>query len=152
MFLQSLPLKFTSLLSWITGLVLRYFMLVPSINLTPSLTVLILFAADTIHRMTTLPWVYMSPLPPFPYPLGEAGVTCNFLSNTYCPVVKDEVMKYTLRMPIQDFMTAVSSFIIKRFPKYLLDFFLYHRGCVNSHSQTWYNSLWKLKSQIYYKE
>ncbi|XP_047538566.1 NPC intracellular cholesterol transporter 2 [Vanessa atalanta] len=35
------------------------------------------------------------------YDLGPNAVTCNFLTNTYCPVLKDEVIQYTLKMYIE---------------------------------------------------
>ncbi|XP_050353425.1 uncharacterized protein LOC126775490 [Nymphalis io] len=35
------------------------------------------------------------------YDLGANAVTCNFLTNTYCPVIKDEVIQYTLKMYIE---------------------------------------------------
>ncbi|KAJ8712845.1 hypothetical protein PYW08_008149 [Mythimna loreyi] len=56
-----------------------------------------------VHRMRTAAWAYLSIIP-FPYDLQEKSETCNFLVNTYCPVVEGEVVMYTLRMPIEEFM------------------------------------------------
>ncbi|CAK1545992.1 unnamed protein product [Leptosia nina] len=42
------------------------------------------------------------------YPLGENGRTCNFLSNTYCPILKDEIVQYTLRMHIERIFPTVA--------------------------------------------
>ncbi|CAH0595219.1 unnamed protein product [Chrysodeixis includens] len=58
-------------------------------------------APETIHRMRTFATAILPPLPAFNYPLFSNGETCNFLTNTYCPVVKGEVIQYTLRMYIQ---------------------------------------------------
>ncbi|XP_047033068.1 uncharacterized protein LOC124639669 [Helicoverpa zea] len=63
-------------------------------------------APNTIRTMRTLAVAYIpSPLGniPFPYGLGDNAETCNFLTNTYCPVVQGEVIQYTLRMYIESF-------------------------------------------------
>ncbi|KAF9408347.1 hypothetical protein HW555_011936 [Spodoptera exigua] len=56
-------------------------------------------APRTIHTMTTHATAFM--LFPILYPLGEARHTCNYLTNTYCPLVQDEIVQYTLQMFIQ---------------------------------------------------
>uniref|UniRef100_A0A2A4JDD2 MD-2-related lipid-recognition domain-containing protein n=1 Tax=Heliothis virescens TaxID=7102 RepID=A0A2A4JDD2_HELVI len=56
--------------------------------------------------MTTLATAYLTTIlgtVPIPYGLGENAVTCNFLTNTYCPVVGGEVIQYTLNMYIESF-------------------------------------------------
>uniref|UniRef100_A0A2A4JD07 MD-2-related lipid-recognition domain-containing protein n=1 Tax=Heliothis virescens TaxID=7102 RepID=A0A2A4JD07_HELVI len=59
-------------------------------------------APRVIRRMETLAAAFLPPLiNNQPYPLGENAVTCNFLENTYCPIVKGEVIKYTLKMHIE---------------------------------------------------
>ncbi|XP_026740552.1 uncharacterized protein LOC113502973 [Trichoplusia ni] len=58
-------------------------------------------APETMHRMRTLATAYLPPLPPILYPLLANAETCNFLTNTYCPVMKGEVIQYVLRMYIQ---------------------------------------------------
>ncbi|KAJ8711190.1 hypothetical protein PYW07_008432 [Mythimna separata] len=40
---------------------------------------------------------------PIPYDLAENSVTCNFLTNASCPVQGGQLLKYTLRMPIEPF-------------------------------------------------
>lgn len=61
--------------------------------------------------MRTLAVAYMQMGPiavPIPYDLGENAVTCNFLTNTYCPVLEGEVLSYKLRMFIEEFFPVVS--------------------------------------------
>ncbi|XP_063832926.1 uncharacterized protein LOC135082102 [Ostrinia nubilalis] len=38
---------------------------------------------------------------PVPYPLGDNALTCNFLTNSFCPVLAGEVLQYTLKMFIE---------------------------------------------------
>ncbi|XP_068623914.1 uncharacterized protein Npc2e [Battus philenor] len=46
------------------------------------------------------------------YPLGEQANTCNFLTNTYCPVLEGEVVAYTLRFYVESFFpTGVLVFL-----------------------------------------
>ena len=66
-----------------------------------------LFLAYRITRMTTVAYAYLT-IFPFQYNLNERAETCNFLDNTYCPVLEGEVIQYTLRMPIEEFMFVVS--------------------------------------------
>ncbi|CAH2052790.1 unnamed protein product, partial [Iphiclides podalirius] len=69
-----------------------------------------------MHSMTTLATAYMSLgfiTIPVPYDLGKNAVTCNFLTNTYCPVLKDEVVTYTLRMYIESFFPVGTSVTIE---------------------------------------
>ena len=65
------------------------------------------FSARTINRMRTVVIATLGFLS-FPYALGDNAETCNFLSNKSCPVEQDEIIKYTLRLPIEDFMPVVS--------------------------------------------
>ena len=68
---------------------------------------LFIFSAHVINRMRTVVIAYLGVLP-IQYPLGENAETCNFLSNKSCPVEQDEIVKYTLRLPIEDYMPVVS--------------------------------------------
>ncbi|CAH4035610.1 uncharacterized protein LOC123710995 [Pieris brassicae] len=43
------------------------------------------------------------------YDLEEYAITCNFLRNTYCPVFRDEVVEYTLRMHVESWFPAIPS-------------------------------------------
>ncbi|CAG5046979.1 unnamed protein product [Parnassius apollo] len=67
-----------------------------------------------MHSMTTLATAYLGFgifEVPVPYDLGTNAITCNFLTNTYCPVLQDEVVTYSLRMYIESFFpvgTAVT--------------------------------------------
>ncbi|XP_045490295.1 uncharacterized protein LOC110998845 isoform X3 [Pieris rapae] len=47
------------------------------------------------------------------YDLKEYALTCNFLRNAYCPVFKDEVVEYTLRMHVESWFPAVRSMPIQ---------------------------------------
>ncbi|XP_047989625.1 uncharacterized protein LOC125228946 [Leguminivora glycinivorella] len=62
-------------------------------------------APRTMHSMTTLAIAYLPGLLgieiPIPYNLREKAVTCNFLDNSYCPVLEGEVLQYTLLMYIE---------------------------------------------------
>ncbi|KAJ8711188.1 hypothetical protein PYW07_008430 [Mythimna separata] len=60
-------------------------------------------APHNILSMRTVAMAYLSFIP-IPYDLGEKAITCNYLANTYCPLVRDEVVMYTLNMPIEEFM------------------------------------------------
>ncbi|XP_028043409.1 uncharacterized protein LOC114252918 [Bombyx mandarina] len=75
----------------------------------------IVFQAPRVLRnMKTLVTAYMNLGVinlPIPYDLGEHAITCNFLTNTYCPLLAGEVATYTLRMFIEPFFpqgTAVT--------------------------------------------
>ncbi|XP_047525806.1 uncharacterized protein LOC125063421 [Pieris napi] len=57
----------------------------------------------TTRRMTTRALVFGLR----PYDLEEYAITCNFLQNTYCPVYRDEVVEYTLRMHVESWFPAV---------------------------------------------
>lgn len=46
------------------------------------------------------------------YDLGDDSRTCNFLTNSYYPVLQGEVLQYQLRMLIESFMPAVSPFVL----------------------------------------
>ncbi|KAM3963928.1 uncharacterized protein ACR2FA_001961 [Aphomia sociella] len=71
-------------------------------------------APKTISTMRTLATAYMSMFGitvPIPYDLEQNSVTCNFLTNTYCPVMNGEIIQYTLNMFIESFFpegTAVA--------------------------------------------
>ncbi|XP_046963957.1 uncharacterized protein LOC124532888 [Vanessa cardui] len=47
------------------------------------------------------------------YDLGANAVTCNFLTNTYCPILKDEVVQYTLKMYIEPLFFVGTSAIVE---------------------------------------
>ncbi|VVC90462.1 unnamed protein product [Leptidea sinapis] len=64
-------------------------------------TMHVVFRAPTTTRsMTTyiIPRLFGEEID---YPLGEQAITCNFLENTYCPVMKDEIVKYKFSFFIQ---------------------------------------------------
>ncbi|XP_026740550.1 uncharacterized protein LOC113502971 [Trichoplusia ni] len=62
----------------------------------------IIFKAPyTMQSMRTLATAYLGGPFGLPYPLGTNAETCNFLTNTYCPVMGGEVVQYVLRMYIQ---------------------------------------------------
>ncbi|KAG6458933.1 hypothetical protein O3G_MSEX011133 [Manduca sexta] len=57
--------------------------------------------------MRTLATAEVIPLPvPIDYPLEERAVTCNFLTNTFCPLQETEVVQYTLKMFIESIFYA----------------------------------------------
>ncbi|XP_072934711.1 uncharacterized protein [Epargyreus clarus] len=61
-------------------------------------------APRLLRSMRTLATAYLNMgliTVPIPYNLGENAITCNFLTNTYCPVLAGEVVQYTLRMFIE---------------------------------------------------
>ncbi|XP_045453919.1 NPC intracellular cholesterol transporter 2-like [Melitaea cinxia] len=63
-------------------------------------------APHTIRRMRTLAKALITifgATTEIDYPLGNNEITCNFLTNTYCPVLPGEVVQYTLRMFIETF-------------------------------------------------
>ncbi|XP_046964247.1 uncharacterized protein LOC124533127 [Vanessa cardui] len=49
----------------------------------------------------------------FEYVLGADADTCNFLTNTYCPVLKDEVIQYTLNLYIEPIFFVGASAVIE---------------------------------------
>uniref|UniRef100_A0A2H1V6B0 SFRICE_033808 n=1 Tax=Spodoptera frugiperda TaxID=7108 RepID=A0A2H1V6B0_SPOFR len=51
----------------------------------------------TTHATTVFLW-------PSPFILGEAAHTCNYLTNSQCPLDKGEVVQYTLHMFIETFI------------------------------------------------
>ncbi|XP_013184118.1 uncharacterized protein LOC106129949 [Amyelois transitella] len=64
-------------------------------------------APRTMRTMRTLATAYLSGgiiTLPVPYDLGENAITCNFLNNSYCPVLEGEVLQYTLKMRVESFM------------------------------------------------
>ncbi|XP_063636388.1 uncharacterized protein LOC134806896 [Cydia splendana] len=67
-------------------------------------------APRTIHSMTTLATAYLPGLlgfeVPIPYNLQEKAVTCNYLENSYCPVLEGEILQYTLLMYIESTFVA----------------------------------------------
>lgn len=73
-------------------------------------------SARKMTSMSThaLAFVVIGPIitPGIPYDLAEYSVTCNFLDNTYCPLMETEVVQYTLRMYIDWFMAVVRSIIL----------------------------------------
>ncbi|KAL0818478.1 hypothetical protein ABMA28_008933 [Loxostege sticticalis] len=61
---------------------------------------LVFRAPRKLMRMTTHAQAFVV-IVPINYPLGEFAETCNFLSNSFCPVMEDEVLQYTLQMQIE---------------------------------------------------
>ncbi|CAH0713527.1 unnamed protein product, partial [Brenthis ino] len=67
-------------------------------------------APRNIRTMRTLATAFLGAVP-VPYNLGDAANTCNFLTNTRCPVNNGVNVDYTLRMFIESFFpvgTAVT--------------------------------------------
>ncbi|CAH1641068.1 unnamed protein product [Spodoptera littoralis] len=64
-------------------------------------------APRNIQTMTTVATAHIGI--PFPYPLGDAAQTCNYLTNSYCPLVEGEVVQYTLHMFIESSFPAGTS-------------------------------------------
>ncbi|XP_026740582.1 NPC intracellular cholesterol transporter 2-like [Trichoplusia ni] len=58
-------------------------------------------APENINRMRTLATAYFSGILAIPYNLHENAETCNFLTNTNCPVKKDDTIQYALKIYIQ---------------------------------------------------
>ncbi|XP_026740568.1 NPC intracellular cholesterol transporter 2-like [Trichoplusia ni] len=73
----------------------------------------IIFRAPwTINRMRTLATAHLPGMVALPYPLQANSETCNFLTSTKCPVKKDEIVQYALKMFIQpSFPVGVESTI-----------------------------------------
>ncbi|RVE49122.1 hypothetical protein evm_006243 [Chilo suppressalis] len=65
-------------------------------------------APRTMQSMSTLATAFLGFLP-VPYPLGDNAVTCNFLQNSFCPVLEGEVLIYKLNMFIESFMPVGTS-------------------------------------------
>ncbi|XP_013184119.1 uncharacterized protein LOC106129951 [Amyelois transitella] len=61
-------------------------------------------APRTMRSMRTLATAYLFGIVPYNYDLGENAITCNFLNNSYCPVLEGEVLQYTLKMTVESFM------------------------------------------------
>ncbi|XP_035448445.2 NPC intracellular cholesterol transporter 2-like [Spodoptera frugiperda] len=62
-------------------------------------------APRPIQSMTTVATVHIMGLG-IPYGLGEAADTCNYLTNSHCPLDKGEVVQYTLHVFIETFFPA----------------------------------------------
>ncbi|XP_049879197.1 NPC intracellular cholesterol transporter 2-like [Pectinophora gossypiella] len=69
-------------------------------------------APRLITEMRTLATVFMGILPII-FPLEENSVTCNFLTNTYCPIVEDTIVHYILRLPISAVFPIGTSVIVE---------------------------------------
>ncbi|CAK1589932.1 unnamed protein product [Parnassius mnemosyne] len=72
---------------------------------------LVFKSSRVMPSMTTLATAYLGFgifEVPVPYDLGTNAITCNFLTNTYCPVLQDEVVTYTLKMYIESFFPVVT--------------------------------------------
>ncbi|XP_022832083.1 uncharacterized protein LOC111360394 [Spodoptera litura] len=68
----------------------------------------VLFRAPRpIETMTTLVTALL--FTAIPYPLGDATHTCNYLTNSFCPLVEGEVVQYTLHMFIESSFPAGTS-------------------------------------------
>ncbi|GBP92353.1 hypothetical protein EVAR_65143_1 [Eumeta japonica] len=67
----------------------------------------IIFRADRVlNNMRTLATAYLTIgiiTIPINYDLQENAITCDFLTNTYCPVLEGEVVQYILNMFIMEF-------------------------------------------------
>ncbi|XP_050552950.1 uncharacterized protein LOC118275141 [Spodoptera frugiperda] len=61
-------------------------------------------APRRIQSMTTVATAHIGL--GLPYGLGEAAQTCNYLTNSYCPLLEGEVVQYTLHMFIETFFPA----------------------------------------------
>lgn len=59
--------------------------------------------------METLVLVEMPQVGQLQFPLEEVAATCNFLTNSYCPILAGEVLTYSLTMSIPPFINAVST-------------------------------------------
>ncbi|XP_038216069.1 uncharacterized protein LOC119835387 [Zerene cesonia] len=57
-------------------------------------------APRNINSMRTLATAFLGNVA-VPYPLGNNEVTCNFITNTRCPVNRGQQIRYTLRMFIE---------------------------------------------------
>ncbi|XP_047503075.1 uncharacterized protein LOC125048466 [Pieris napi] len=66
----------------------------------------VIFKVPRIIRSMTTKAIALSFLD---YDLKEYAATCNFLRNTYCPVFKDEVVEYTLRMHVESWFPPAPS-------------------------------------------
>nr|XP_021195789.2 uncharacterized protein LOC110380200 [Helicoverpa armigera] len=58
-------------------------------------------APRTMRNMKTMASAFLPIIGEQTYPLGPSEHTCNFLANTYCPIVEGEVIRYTLNMFIE---------------------------------------------------
>ncbi|CAG9126457.1 unnamed protein product [Plutella xylostella] len=58
-----------------------------------------------LEDMETLATAYLG-IVPIPYPLGQDSFTCNNLVNSYCPLLEGEVLKYKLKLYIEEFMAV----------------------------------------------
>ncbi|CAG9791193.1 unnamed protein product [Diatraea saccharalis] len=56
-------------------------------------------APRTMQSMSTLATAFLGILV-VPYPLGQNAITCNFLQNSFCPILEGEVLIYKLKMYI----------------------------------------------------
>ncbi|XP_045490291.1 uncharacterized protein LOC110998845 isoform X2 [Pieris rapae] len=63
----------------------------------------------TTRRMTTKALAMSS----IKYDLKEYAVTCNYLKNTKCPVFKDQIVEYNMRMRVESWFPAVRSMPIQ---------------------------------------
>ncbi|XP_038216062.1 NPC intracellular cholesterol transporter 2-like [Zerene cesonia] len=68
-------------------------------------------APRNINSMRTLATAFIMNIP-VPYSLGKNEVTCNFITNTQCPVNSGQQIQYTLRMFIEStFPVGISTTI-----------------------------------------
>ncbi|KAM3963805.1 uncharacterized protein ACR2FA_001843 [Aphomia sociella] len=73
-------------------------------------------APKPINNMTTLATAYMNlagMLIPIPYDLQKDSVTCDFLTNTNCPVKEGEIIQYTLKMYVEPFFPVGTALAIE---------------------------------------
>ncbi|XP_069356704.1 uncharacterized protein [Maniola hyperantus] len=73
-------------------------------------------APRTISNMTTFATATVNIIIDMtvPYDLGEYAKTCNFFTNTWCPILEGEIVKYRLKMYIERFF-PVNTFATAEF-------------------------------------
>ncbi|CAD0250237.1 unnamed protein product [Spodoptera exigua] len=69
-------------------------------------------APRAVQSMTTHATAFLSIIPIF-YPLGEAAQTCNYLTNSSCPLEEGEEVQYSLNMFIEPAFPAGTSLPIE---------------------------------------
>ncbi|CAB3245962.1 unnamed protein product [Arctia plantaginis] len=72
---------------------------------------LIFNAPHLITSMETLVTVEVPGLGVLQFPLEEYAVTCNFLTNSYCPILPGEVLQYSLRLNIPAIISSITVMI-----------------------------------------
>ncbi|CAH0595221.1 unnamed protein product [Chrysodeixis includens] len=70
-------------------------------------------ARNDIKSMRTYETVFFPPGPPYGYPLIENAETCNFLRNAKCPIQQDDIVHYTLKVPLHPSFPKGSKFALE---------------------------------------